>query len=96
MRPSWVYSGTGFGGRLVFIAVLTAALPVVVSMQTAGPAAAPLIEAQPAEFLVGPPPLARASIGTAQPHSNDPAAAAGAIDVPAEAGAIPGWFEERE
>jgi hypothetical protein len=82
--------------RLVVIAVLTAALPAVVSMQTAGPAAAPLIEVQPAEFLVGPSPLARAPTGTAQPHSNDRAAAAGAIDMPAEAGPIPGWFEERD
>jgi hypothetical protein len=82
--------------RLVIIAVLTAALPAVLSMQTTGPAAAPLIETQPAEFPVGPPPLARAETGTAQPHSNDPAAAAGTIDVPAEAGPIPGWFDKRE
>lgn len=81
--------------RLVLIAVLAAALPVVPSMQTAGPAAAPLVEAQPAEFL-GPPPLAGAETRTAQPHSIDPAAAAGAIDAAAEAKPIAGWFEKRE
>ena len=64
-------------------------------MQTAGPAAAPLAEAQPAEFL-GPPPLAGAETRTAHPHSIDPAAAAGAIDATAEADPIAGWFDKRE
>jgi hypothetical protein len=82
--------------RLVIIAVVAAALLAVLSMQTAGPAAAPLIEAQPAEFLVGPPPLAVAETPTAQPHSIDPAAAAGAIDAAAEADPTAGWFDKRE
>ena len=82
--------------RLVIIAVLAAALPAVLSMQTAGPAAAPLVEAQPAEFLVAPPPLAGAETRTAHPHSIDPAAAAGAIDAAAEADPTAGWFDERE
>ena len=65
-------------------------------MQIAGPAAAPLVDAQPAEFLVGPPPLAGAETRTAHPHSIDPAAAAGAIDAAAEADPIAGWFDKRE
>jgi hypothetical protein len=81
--------------RLVVIAVLAAALPAVLSMQTAGPAAAPLVEAQPAEFL-RPPPLAGAEIRAAHPHSIDPAAAAGAVDAAAEADPIAGWFDKRE
>ena len=81
--------------RLVIIAVLTVALPAVLSMQTAGPAAAPLVEAQPAEVL-GPPPLAGAETRAAHPHSIDPAAAAGAIDAAAEADPIAGWFDKRE
>jgi hypothetical protein len=81
--------------RLVIIAVLAAALPAVLSMQTAGPAAAPLVEAQPAEFL-GPPPLAGAETRAAHPHSIDPATAAGAIDATAEADPIAGWFDKRE
>jgi len=81
--------------RLVIIAVLAAAFPAVLSMQTAGPAAAPLVEAQPAEFL-GPPPLAGEETKTAQPHSIDPAAAGGAIDAAAEADPTAGWFDGRE
>ena len=81
--------------RLVIIAVLTVALPAVLSMQTAGPAAAPLVETQPAEVL-GPPPLAGAETRAAHPHSIDPAAAAGAIDAAAEADPIAGWFDKRE
>jgi hypothetical protein len=82
--------------RLVIIAVLAAASPAVLSVQTTGPAAAPLVEAQPAELLLGPPPLAGAEARTAQPHSIDPAAAAGAIDAAAEADPIAGWFDKRE
>lgn len=81
--------------RLIIIAVLAAALPSVLSMQTAGPAAAPLVEAQPAEFL-GPPPLAGAETRAAHPDSIDPATAAGAIDAAAEADPITGWFDKRE
>jgi hypothetical protein len=81
--------------RLVITAVLTAALPAVLSMQTAGPAAAPLVEAQAAEFL-GSPPLAGAETRTAHPRSIDPAAAAGAIDAAAEADPTALWFEGRE
>ena len=81
--------------RLVIIAVLAAALPAVLSMQAAGPAAAPLVEAQPAQFL-GPPPLAGAETRAAPPHSIDPAAAAGAIDAAAEADPVVGWFDKRE
>ena len=82
--------------RLVIIAVLAAALPAVLSMQTAGPAAAPLAEAQPAEFL-GPPPLVGAETRAgAHPHSIDPAAAAGAIDAAADADPTAGWFDGRE
>ena len=82
--------------RLVIIAVLAAALPTVLSMQTEGPAAAPLIDAQPAEFLVAPPPLAGAETRTAQPHSIDPAAAAGAVDAATETASTAGWFDGRE
>jgi hypothetical protein len=74
--------------RLVIIAVLAAALPAVLSMQTAGPAAAPLVETQPAEFLVGPPPPAGEEAKTAYPHSIDPA-------VP-EADPAAGWFDHNE
>ena len=81
--------------RFVITAVLAAALPAVLSMQTVGPAAAPLVEAQPAELL-GPPPLAGAETSAAQPHSIDPAAAAGAVDAAAEADPIAGWFDRRE
>jgi len=81
--------------RLVIIAVLAATLPAVLPMQTAGPAAAPLVEAQPSEFL-GPPPLAGAETRTAHPHSIDPAAAAGAIEAAAEADPTAGWFDGRE
>jgi hypothetical protein len=70
-------------------------LLAVLSMQTAGPAAAPLIEAQPAEFL-GPPPLAGAETRTAHPRSIDPAAAASAVDATAEADPINGWFDKQE
>jgi hypothetical protein len=81
--------------RLVITAVLAVALPAVLWMQTAGPAAAPLVEAQPAELL-GPPPLAGAETRTAHPRSIDPAAAAGAIDATAEADPTAGWFDARE
>lgn len=82
--------------RLVIIAVVAAAFPAVLSMPTAGPAAAPLTEAQPAEFLLGPPPLGGAEAQTAQLQSIDPAAAAGATEAVAAADPIPGWFDERE
>jgi hypothetical protein len=82
--------------RLVIIAVLAAALPAVLSMQTAGPAAAPLVDTHPAEVLVGPPPVAGAEARTAQPHSIEPAAAAGAVEAPMEADPTAGWFDGRE
>jgi hypothetical protein len=82
--------------RFVIIAVLAAALPAVLSMQTAGPAAAPLVDTHPAEVLVGPPPVAGAETRTAQPHSIEPAAAAGAVDAPMEADPTAGWFDGRE
>jgi hypothetical protein len=82
--------------RLVIIAVLAAALPAVLSMQTADPAAAPLVDTHPAEVLVGPPPVAGAEARTAQPHSIEPAAAAGAVDAPMEADPTAGWFDGRE
>jgi hypothetical protein len=82
--------------RLVIIARLAAALPAILSMQTAGPAAALGIEAPPFEFLVGPPPLLGVETRTAQPHSIDPAATAGAIAAAAEADPIAGWFDKRE
>lgn len=82
--------------RLVIIAVLAAALPAVLSMQTAGPAAAPLVDTHPAEVLVGPPPVAGAETRTAQPHSIEPAAAAGAVDARMEADPPAGWFDGRE
>jgi hypothetical protein len=82
--------------RLVIIAVLAAALPAVLSMLTAGPASAPLVDTHPAEVLVGPPPVAGAETRTAQPHSIDPAAAAGAVDAPMEADPTAGWFDGRE
>jgi hypothetical protein len=82
--------------RLVIIAVLAAALPAVLSMQTAGPAAAPLVDTHPAEVLVGPPPVAGAEARTAQPHSIEPAAAAGAVDARMEADPPAGWFDGRE
>jgi hypothetical protein len=82
--------------RLVIIAVLAAALPVVLSMQIAGPGAAPLVEAQPAEFLLGPPPIAGAEARAAKPHTIDPAAAAGAIEATGESDPIAGWFDRQE
>jgi hypothetical protein len=82
--------------RLVIIAVLAAALPAVLSMQTAGPAAAPLVETHPAEVLVGLPPGAGAETRTAQPHSIDPVATAGALDAAMEANPTAGWFDGRE
>lgn len=81
--------------RLVIIAVLATALSAIWWIQTAGPAAAPLIEAGAAEVL-GPPPLAGDETRTAQPHSIDPAAAAGAFDAIAEADPIASWFDKRE
>ena len=82
--------------RFVIIAVLAAALPAVLSMRTAGPAAAPLVDTHPAEVLVGPPPVAGAETRTVQPHSIAPAAAAGAVDAPMEADPTAGWFDGRE
>jgi hypothetical protein len=82
--------------RLVIIAVLAAALPAVLSMQTAGPAAAPLVETHAAPVLIGPPPVARAEIRAAQPHSIDPAAAAGAVEAAMEADPTASWFDGRE
>jgi hypothetical protein len=82
--------------RLVIIAVLAAAVPAVLPMQTAGPAAAPLVERQPAEFLVAPPPSLGAETQTAHPYSIDPAAAVSAIDALPGAEPIAGWFDERE
>jgi hypothetical protein len=82
--------------RFVIIAVLAAALPAVLSMQTAGPAAAPLVDTHPAEVLVGPPPVAGAETRTAQPHSIEPGAEAGAVDAPMEADPTAGWFDGRE
>jgi hypothetical protein len=82
--------------RLVIIAVLAAALPAVLSMQTTGPAAAPLVETHPAQVLIGPPPVAGAEIRAAQPHSIDPAAAAGAVEAAMEADPTASWFNGRE
>ena len=82
--------------RFVIIAVLAAALPAVLSMRAAGPTAAPLVDTHPAEVLVGPPPVAGAETRTAQPHSIEPAAAAGAVDAPMEADPTAGWFDGRE
>jgi hypothetical protein len=82
--------------RLIVIAVLAAALPAVLSTQTAGPAAAPLLGAQPVEFRGGPPPLSSAETRTAQPDSINPAAAAGAADATTEADPTAGWFHGRE
>lgn len=65
-------------------------------MQTAGPAAAPLVEAQPADSRVAPLPLLEAETNTTHPHSIDPAATAGAIDAAAEADPIAGWYDLRE
>src|ERR1700730_4281048 len=65
-------------------------------MQTAGPAAAPLVDTHPAAVLVGPPPVAGAETRTAQPHSIEPAAAAGAVDARMEADPPTGWFDGRE
>jgi hypothetical protein len=80
----------------VIIAVLAAAVPAALPMQTAGPAAAPLVERQPAEFLVAPPPSLGAETQTAHPYSIDPAAAVFAIDALPGAEPIAGWFDERE
>ena len=65
-------------------------------MQTAGPAAAPLVEAQPAEFLVAPPPSVGAETKTAHPYSIDSALAVPAIDAAPGADPTAGWFDERE
>jgi len=78
--------------RLVIIAILAAALAAALSMETAGPAAAPLVEAPPAELLAGPPPPAGEEAKTAYPHSIDPAAAAAAIAAAPEADSSAGWF----
>ena len=65
-------------------------------MQTAGPAAAPLVEAQPAEFLVAPPPPLGAERKTAHSYSIDPAVVAPAIDAASGADPTAGWFDDRE
>src|SRR5277367_294806 len=80
--------------RLVIIARLAAALPAVLSLQTADPAAALVIEAQPAEFLVAPPSPLGPETRTAHPRSLDPAAAA-AIDSAPGADPTAGWFDDR-
>jgi hypothetical protein len=82
--------------RLVIIAVLAAALPAVLPMLTAGPAAGPLVEAQRAEFLVAPPPPLGAKRRTAHPYSIDPAVVAPAIDAAPGADPTAGWFDDRD
>jgi hypothetical protein len=82
--------------RLVIIAVLASGLPAVLLMQTAGPAPAPLVEAQPAEFLVAPLPPLGAERKTANPYSIDPAVVIPAIDAAPGADPAAGWFDERE
>jgi hypothetical protein len=82
--------------RRLIIAVLAAALPAVLPMQTAGPAAAPLVGAQPAEFLVAPPPPLGAERKTAHPYSIDPAVVVPAIDAAPGADPTAGWFDDRE
>jgi hypothetical protein len=82
--------------RPVIIAVLAAALPAILPMQTAGAAAAPLVEAQPAEFLVAPPSPLGAERKTAHPYSIDPAVVVPAIDAAVGAGPTAGWFDGRE
>jgi hypothetical protein len=82
--------------RLVIVAVLAAALPAILPMHTAGPAAAPLVEAQPAEFLVAPPSPFGAERKTAHPSSIDPAVVVPALDAAAGADPTAGWFDGRE
>jgi hypothetical protein len=65
-------------------------------MQTAGPAAAPLVEPQPAEFLAAPLPSLGVETQTAHPYSIDPAVAVPANDAAPGAEPIAGWFDERE
>jgi hypothetical protein len=82
--------------RLVIVAVLAAALPAILPMQTAGPAAAPLVEAQPTEFLVAPPSPLGAERKTGHPYSIDTAVVVPAIDAAAGADPTIGWFDDRE
>jgi hypothetical protein len=82
--------------RLVIIAILAAALPAVLPMETAGPAAAPLVEAQRAELLVGPSPPTGEDVKASYPHAFDLAAAGAAIAVAPEADPAAGWFDRIE
>jgi hypothetical protein len=80
--------------RLVVIAVLAAGLSGVLSAPTADPAAALIVEGQPANLIVPPSPFARAEPRPAQPHSIDPAATGGAADPASQADSIGSWFDE--
>jgi hypothetical protein len=83
--------------RPVIIAVLAAALPAIFPMQAAGAAAATLVEAHPADFLVAPPSSLGAGRKTAHPSSIDPAVVVPAIDAAVVgAGPTAGWFDGRE
>ena len=82
--------------RLVIIAVLAAGLSGVLSAPTADPAAALILEAQPADLAAPPSPFAKAEARPAQPHSIDPAATWGAPDPASQADSIGGWFDETE
>jgi hypothetical protein len=82
--------------RLVIIAVLAAAMPALPPMQIAGPAAAPLVEIQPAELVVAPPSSHGAETTTVHPYSIDPAVAAPAIDGASRGDPTASWFDERE
>jgi len=82
--------------RLVIIAVLAAALPALLATQSAAPAAAPIIEPEPAELLLGPPPPDSAEITTPHPHPIDPAATGSSVDAARPADPTGGWFDERE
>ena len=65
-------------------------------MQTPGPAAAPLVGAQSAEFLVAPPPPLGTERKPAHPYSIDPAVVVPAIDAAPGADPTAGWFDDRE
>ena len=82
--------------RLVIIAVLAAAMPALLPMEIAGPAAAPLVEIQPAELLVAPPSSHGAETTTVHPYSIDPAVAAPVIDGASRGDPTASWFDERE
>jgi hypothetical protein len=81
--------------RLIIIALL-AGLPAVLLMQTAGPAAGPLVGAQSAEFLVAQPPPLGTERKPAHPYSIDPAVVVPAIDAAPGADPTAGWFDDRE